>query len=357
MSAAMSGPAQDYGTNMKLGIEAYFERINREGGINGRKLILQALDDGYIPELAKKNMERFIADNRIIAVIGNVGTPTAKVTIPLANKNKILLFGSYTGAELLRKIPPDRYIINYRASYAQETAILIQYLLNQGILPYEIAFFTQNDSYGEACYNSAIKAMKTHGFYNYNLNSRGIFERNTLDITDAIIAVLDGPVKPRAIIMAGTYWPCAKFIRIVKKNIPDAIFANVSFVGSHALANALGAEGKGVVITQVVPNFDLDLPLTKDYLADLKRIAPYSSPSYISLEGYIVAKIFVHGLKLAGNDINRESIIDGILNIQNLDIGMDKKISFDKNKHQGSEHVWLTIIGEHGFECLEIKAK
>jgi branched-chain amino acid transport system substrate-binding protein len=362
MSAALSGPYEDYGVNMKLGVEVYFNRINRSGGFRGKKLSLVAFDDGYIPELAKKNMERFIRDTSILAVIGSVGTPTAEVTVPLANEEEILLFGSYTGAELLRKSPPDRYVINYRASYAQETSLTIDYLLSQGILPYQIAFFTQDDGYGNSCYASAMKALERHGFYNKNLIVHGRYDRNTLDINDALIKIISAPIKPKAIVMAGTSGPCSKFISIARKYLPEVIFTNVSFVGASSLKEALGPNGEGVIISQVVPIPDKTtrIPVVKDYLKDLERYfrdnqmsTSNATPSFVSLEGYIVAKIFVSGLAKAGENANRESIIDAIL--KDHDIGLNHTISFDKVIHQGSQRVWLTKISGDGFEMIEMK--
>jgi len=353
ISAALSGPAKLLGTNMKLGIETYFDTANQEGGINGRKLHLIAMDDGYDPEAAARNMNILIEQESVLAVIGNVGTPTAKVTIPIANEKKTLLFGAFTGAGLLRKNPPDRYVINYRASYAQETATMVKSLFQWGILPYEIAFFTQNDSYGDSGYNGAIQALKSMGFpYGHRL-PHGRYERNTLNIEDGLFTILQSYIKPRAIIMIGAYAPCAKFIRLAKRVFPDTFFMNVSFVGSIALAKALGPDGEGVIVTQVVPHFQSDLPITQAYLRDLKRYAPQSSPCFVSLEGYIVARIFVEGARRAGKHLNRESIIDAILNIKDLDIVMQSRINDSKTSYQGSQTVWQTIITDGQFRPLD----
>ena len=126
MSTALSGPAQSLGKGMKTGIEIYFERINQEGGVHGRKLQLTTIDDGYVPAAAAKNMATLIDNEKVLAVLGNVGTPTAKVTVPIAIEKKTLLFGAFTGAGILRPDPPSRYVINYRASYVQETTAMVR---------------------------------------------------------------------------------------------------------------------------------------------------------------------------------------------------------------------------------------
>lgn len=352
-STALSGPAQSLGTGVKLGMEAYFARVNRRGGIRGRAITLVSLDDGYVPEAAAHNMKKLIDEEQVLAVLGNVGTPTAKVTVPIATERRTLLFGAFTGAGLLRPTPPNRYVINYRASYLQETAAMVRGLLDGGILPYQIAIFSQDDSYGDAGYAGVMRGLEEAGYlFGYRL-AHGRYERNTVDVEKGLLAILEAPIEPRAIIMIGAYAACAKFIRIAKRALPNAIFLNVSFVGSTALMNALGDDSEGVVVTQVVPHFVSDLFLTTDYRRDLLEFAPDAQPSFVSLEGYIVARIFVEGLRRAGPDVDRESIIDALLDIRDLDIGIGTPISFSPESYQGSQMVWPTIIRGGRFEPFD----
>jgi branched-chain amino acid transport system substrate-binding protein len=344
LSAAMSGPAKSLGRKMRLGIEIYFERINAAGGIDGRNLSLIALDDGYIPEVAARNMHRLIDEENVVAVLGNVGTPTAAVTVPIANEKRTLLFGAFTGAGLLRKSPPDRYVINYRASYEQETEAMIGRLLEAGVRPYQIAFFSQRDSYGDAGYQGALQALRDQGYNDPERLPHGRYERNTVEIDDGLMTILSSPIAPRAIIMIGAYAPCAKFIRIARRALPSTLFLNVSFVGSMALKEALGPHGEGVIVSQVVPPFAQKLPITSAYNTDLAKFAPNVNPSFVSLEGYIVARIFVEGLRKARRPLTRESVVDGILALDGLDIGLDAPIHFGPKQHQASDSVWLTQI-------------
>ena len=353
MSTALSGPAQSLGIEMKTGIESYFARINEEGGVFGRRLKFITLDDGYVPEAAIRNMHILIEEEKVLAVLGNVGTPTAAVTIPIATEKKTLLFAPGTGAELVRQRPPNRYVINYRASYTQETAVMVRGLLESGISPHEIAIFTQNDSFGDDGYMGIIKSLQAAGYDQGHFLPHGRYERNTINVEQGLLTILEAPVKPKAIIMVGTYAACAKFIRIMKRVLPDAIYMNVSFVASTALKNALGSEGEGVIITQVVPHFESNLQLTREYLRDIKSYDPEAEPDFISLEGYIVARIFIAGLKKAGPDVDREKIIDAILSIQNLDIGLGTPISYTNDNYQGSQKVWSTVIRDGHFESLD----
>ncbi len=344
MSTALSGPAQALGQGMKTGVEAYFSKINADGGVQGKSLRLIAIDDGYEPTQAAPNMRKLIDEDQVIAVIGNVGTPTAIVTVPIANEKKTLLFGAFTGAGVLRETPPDHYVINYRASYAEETAAMIEGLLSAGIKPEEIAFFTQNDGYGDAGYKGAISALKSKGYADADKLAHGRYTRNTLNVEEALSVILDARVEPKAIIMVGAYAPNAAFIKMAREDFPDTVFLNVSFVGSVALAKALGDAGEGVVVTQVVPDFNADLAGVVEYRQALEKYAPGTAPGFVSLEGYIAAKIFVAGLRKAGAEPTRESVIDGLQSLNDLDIGINETLHYSASSHQGSHEIWPTII-------------
>lgn len=348
-STVLSGPAQALGRDMKLGMEAYFNKLNKAGGVLGHTIKLIALDDGYEPNKAAPNMRQLIDQQNVVAVLGNVGTPTAIVTVPIANEQKTLLFGAFTGAGVLRKTPPDRYVINYRASYAEETAAMIGGLLGAGIKPEQIAMFTQNDGYGDSGYQGAVTALKAKGYADADKLAHGRYERNTLNIENGLSTVLDAKVEPRAIIMVGAYAPCAKFIKLARKDLPHARFLNVSFVGSNALAKELGADGEGVIVTQVVPHYDHELPTVVEYREALKVFDVTAQPGFVSLEGYIVAKLFTEGLKKAGANPSRESIIDALESLENVDLGIGTPVSLGKQKHQGSQTVWPTQIRNGKF--------
>ncbi|HET7501004.1 MAG TPA: ABC transporter substrate-binding protein [Kofleriaceae bacterium] len=217
MSGALSGPAAALGVGMRRGIEAYFARVNAAGGVHGRTLRLIALDDGYEPARAASNMHDLIDDNKVFAILGNPGTPTAAVSVPIASSKHVPLFGAFTGAGLLRKTPPDRYVINFRASYSQETAAMVRGITELGIRPDEIAFFTQNDAYGDAGYSGGIAALKQLGYADAERLPHARYPRNTVDVEGAVARLLAPTLRPRAIIMIGAYKPCAKFIKLARR--------------------------------------------------------------------------------------------------------------------------------------------
>jgi len=354
MSTALTGAAKELGSEMKQGVDAYFNKINKDGGVNGINLRLIALDDGYEPSNTSQNMRKLIDEEKVLAVIGNVGTPTAIVAVPIANETKTLLFGAFTGAGVLRKNPPDRYVINFRASYAEETSSMIDGLINKvGIKPQEIAFFTQNDGYGDSGYSGAIEALKKLGVVESDRLSHGRYTRNTLNVEEGLSIIMESEVEPKAIIMVGAYAPCSKFIKLAKPEFPNAMFLNVSFVGSNALLNELKNDSEGVVITQTVPYYaNNSLPVINEYLKTIKEFDSNSKPGFVSLEGFIAAKIFVEGLKNCSDGISKESIIDSLESFKKLDIGIGFPIGYSKDMHQASHNVWITQISKGGFKKI-----
>ncbi|MBF0126472.1 MAG: ABC transporter substrate-binding protein [Magnetococcales bacterium] len=351
-----SGPVA-LGQNAKLGVEACFADINQKGGVQGNTLRLVALDDGYEPARAATNMRHLIEEKKVLAVIGNVGTPTAVVSAPIANETRTILMGAVTGAGLLRKTPPERHIFNYRASYAEETAAMVDGLLAAGIQPQGIAFFTQNDGYGDSGYAGAVAALKNRGFTGTDTLAHGRYTRNTTQIEGGLATILAADTEPRAIIMVGAYPACAAFIREARKDLPNALYLNVSFVGSAALAQALGAEGEGVIVTQVTPSLSDRLPGVNAYREAMKRYQPEAKADFLSLEGFLAARLLVEGVRLsrltghlAGD---REALVDALENLRDFDLGIGVPVHFSKDDHQASHKVWPTRLERGEFQPLD----
>ena len=345
MSSALTGSAEALGKGMKAGVEAKFAEVNASGGIHGRKLKLVALDDGYEPTRTAPNMHTLIDENKVVAVIGNVGTPTAIVSVPIANEKKVPLVGAFTGAGVLRKTPPDRYVINYRASYAQETAAMVEGILNGlKIKPEEIAFFTQNDGYGDDGYKGAITALEKAGFKDTAKLAHGRYARNTDNVEEGLSVILDATPAPKAIIMVGAYKACAKFIKLAKAEGLDAVFANVSFVGSDALLSQLGAEAEGVIVTQVVPHYKTTMSGVKSYTSAMQSLGFSNDVGFVSLEGYLAASMLVKGLEKISDEPTADKIVDALDGFGELDLGIGQMATLSATDHQAMDSVWPTIV-------------
>ncbi|MBF0622394.1 MAG: ABC transporter substrate-binding protein [Magnetococcales bacterium] len=350
MSTALTGPAALLGQNMRQGILVGINRINRAGGIQNRPIELITLDDGYEPRRTSPNMRKLILDHDVLAVIGNVGTPTAVAALPIINREKVLFFAPYTGAGILRKQPPDHYVINLRASYVEETASMVDALISQGgVKPEEIAFFTQRDSFGDAGYLGGAQALLNHGLARESEILHTRYERNTLAVENALADILLHMPIIKAVIMVGAYAPNAKFIRLARKHGLDALFLNVSFVGSVPLAKALKGVDARVVVTQVVPHFNSDLPLVKEYRADLNYASTRNVASFGSLEGYLAMRVIEKATAKAEQPLTRETLVELIEGLGAFDIGLGVPMSLSADQHQASHTVWPTILHDNVF--------
>jgi len=357
MSAALSGPTKELGQNMKIGIMAAFNAANANGGVHGRQLRLIAADDGYEPARAAQTMKQLYENDKVFGVIGNVGTPTAVVAVPYALERNMLFFGAFTGAGLLRNDPPDRYVFNYRASYAEETEATVHYLVKvRHLKTTQIAVFAQQDAYGDSGFSGVAKAIRSLGG-----NDRTIlrlnYQRNTVDVDEAAAQLQahnsnKARVPIKAVIMVPAYRAAAKFIEKTRDLYPDMIYTSVSFVGSTALANELMLLGKrfanGVIVTQVVPAVDGHSSLAIEYKSALAKYFPGESPDYVSLEGYVVANVLIAALKRNGPQLDTERLVTVLENLRGLDLGLGTPVTFSPSEHQGVHKVWGTQLDGNG---------
>lgn len=345
MSSALTGPAGDLGTGMKVGIEAAFAEYNRRPESRGRRFELIAMDDGYEPSRTAPNVRKLIGEDHVVALLGNVGTPTGVVAIPIATEAKVPFIGAFTGAAVLRPNPPNRYVINYRASYAEECAAMVDALVNHaGLNVEQIALFTQRDAYGDDGYNSAIAAMKRHGLKDEARILHGRYERNTVAVEGAVADVLSAAEPPKAIIMVGTAIPCAKFVHLAREYGVRCRFLSVSFVGTTKFVHELGANGDGVIVTQVVPHFDADLPVVRAFHAALPPEASDMHRDFCALEGYIAARVFLHAVDRISGPVTGESIVNSIESLGKFDIGLNETLELSPTRHQACSRVWPTVI-------------
>ena len=246
ISAALSGPAKELGQNMRLGIEAAFKVANADGGVHGRQLRLIAADDGYEPSRTAVTMKQLYENDQVFGIVGNVGTPTAAVGLPYALERKMLFFGAFTGAGLLRNDPPDRYVFNYRASYAEETAATVHYLVKvKRLRTDQIAVFAQQDSYGNSGFAGAAKAIRSLGGKD-NAILRLNYQRNTVDVDAAVEQLRKSRIPIKAVIMVPTYRAAAKFIEKTRDSSPRYDLCERFFRGQHRVSQRADASGQKV---------------------------------------------------------------------------------------------------------------
>jgi branched-chain amino acid transport system substrate-binding protein len=352
ISAPFTGAAKELGNQMRLGIETAFKLANDASGIDGRLAKLVLADDGYEPTRTTDTMKQLLERQQVFGFVGNVGTPTAVVALPYALQNHALFFGAFTGADLLRRDPPDRYVFNYRASYAEETDAVVRYLEKMRHLrPDQIAVFAQHDAFGDAGFAGvakAIRALRGDDSAIFRLD----YERNTVDVDNAIAGLRAHKTPIKAVVMVAAYRAAAKFIEKTRDLYPSMIYTNVSFVGSTALASELMLLGpryaNGVIVTQVVPSVDGYSSAILKYRTALAKYFPGEAPDYVSLEGYVDGTLLLEGLRRAGPKPDTEALVDALENLRNFDMGLGTPISFSQSDHQGSHKIWATQLDDHG---------
>ena len=336
-SAAFSGPAMQLGTQFHAGARLWFDQLNAKGGVGGRQVEIRHLDDGYEPDRCVANTEKLIKDE-VFALFGYIGTPTSLAALPLATSARVPFIAPFTGAMGLRE-PFKREAFHLRASYDDETALIVKQLIE--LSQNRIGVFYQNDAYGKAGLSGVTKALAARQLKPV---AEGTVERNSEDVAAAVAKLAKSGAQ--AIVQIGAYKACAAFIRQAKQAGYGGNFYNVSFVGTQALADELGKDGAGVVVSQVVPSpYNPARPVSREFVAAAKQQGRVQA-NLSSMEGYLAAKLFTEGLKRAGGKPTREALIAALESI-NEDFG-GYRVSFGPGNHVASKFVELSMLTGDG---------
>jgi branched-chain amino acid transport system substrate-binding protein len=336
MSSALTGRLGFLGSAAKRGCQACFAEANRRGGISGRRLVLVDYDDRDEPVEAVSNTERLIDRDKVFALLNFLGTATSRAVLPMVIESNTVLLGPISGADVFRQ-PMQSFVFNTRASYEEETEMLISHL-TKDLAVKKIALFRQDDSYGDAGRTAVVEALQKRGL---QLTSEGSYTRNSVRAQDALYHI--ARANPEAVLLFGAYKPCADFIRGAKQlGLKNTVFCNVSSVGTEPLANYLGESGDGVIISQVIPSPDDDSsPLVQDYQRDMQALGS-TEFTYLGLEGYLNGLVMLAALRIAGPELTEEKLIHSL---ENVDIDFKSfHIRFGPNIRQGSHQVFLTKI-------------
>ena len=340
-SAAFSGPAAQLGIQFNQGAKLFFDQLNAAGGVGKRMVEIRTLDDGYEPDRCAENTRKLLADD-VFALFGYVGTPTSLAAVPLFTQAKVPFFAPFTGAESLRQ-PFNRLIFHVRASYYDETALIVRQLVNLGVK--KIAVFHQNDAYGKAGLDGVNKALAEHKL---PLAGAATVERNSVDVAAAVEKLV--AATPDAVVQIAAYGASAAFVRAARKAGFGGTFYNVSFVGTQALADELGKDGAGVVVSQVVPSpYQPSRQITREFLDAIKKAGDKVQPNYSSMEGFLAARIFTEGLRqaAASGKISRDSFISGMEGLGSQVIS-GFPVSFGPNDHTASSFVEMSMLTGDG---------
>ena len=336
MSVAQTGRAGAIGMEIEQGCEAYIAKVNREGGIAGRRLVLVDYDDHYEPVETVSNVERLIDRDEVFALLDFYGTPTCSAVLPMINDANIVMVGPICGSNSLRQ-PMQRLVFNTRATYAEEAELLVEHL-GADLGCKTVALFRQDDSDGDAVRGAVVEALRRHGL---SLIGEAVYVRNSVKAPDALFLIAKN--KPDAVIMSGSYKPCADLIRGAKQlNFKNTVFCSVSTVGTEPLIDYLGKDSDGIVISQVMPSPNDDsLPFVRDYQADMRAIGS-ADFTYMGLEAYMNCDVLVAGLRAVGANLTEDSLVNALEHLT-LDFKAFS-IRYSHDSRQGNKKVFLTQV-------------
>jgi branched-chain amino acid transport system substrate-binding protein len=345
MSSPFSGPNGAYGQDMKNTITAYLEQVNKAGGVNGRKIELVALDDGYETERTVANSKKLLDESKVFALLQYYGSsPTTQAMNDVFGPAKVPLVGTISGAGTLRQTvrenPNNRYMFNVRASYADETEAIVNQLVGLGLK--NIAVFYQNDGFGLSGLEGVKAALKKH---NLEPSAVGTVERNSLDVDAAVKSI--AKAAPQAVVMVTLYKPTAAFVKAMRKINQNPQFMTLSPVGADLLVKELGNDARGVGISQVMPYpFNDTTPVVREYqrLMQANKITNYS---YYGMEAYVTAKVMIEAIRRSGKELTREKLVQTLESMTTYDVG-GFRVSFNGNERTGSRFVDLTVVGSGG---------
>ncbi len=339
-SVSLSGPTGTLGQEMQAGALAYFNHVNKHGGVNGRAIVLKTLDDAYEVDKTVANVKTLIEKENVFLLFGLRGTAHTNAAAKIFTPAQVPLFGTFSGAQSLRE-PFNRYIFHVRSSYGDETDAVFKQLAELKLN--RIGVFYQNDGYGKEGKAAAEAAVKK---YDLAISAVGTVEPNSSDVTAAVAAI--AKIQPQAIVMYASYKASAEFVRAMRKSQLYAQYMNLSIVGTTALAKELGNDARGIGVSQVVPfPWNTGIPIVKEYQSVMKTETGKAEYSFLTLESYLYARVLVEGLKRAGHDLTREKLMTALETMHDVDFG-GFRVDFSHTNHAGSKFVELTVIGKDG---------
>ena len=342
-SLPLSGPSAQLGLDYRRGALAWFEAVNREGGIHGRKIKLISLDDKYEPPQTLINTRQLLKRNDLLALFGYVGTPTTKVALPLIEAATVPLVAPMTGASLLRR-PELRMVFNMRTSYRQEIAAMVDELVRDA--HHRIAIVYQDDAFGQDGLDGALAALNSHGLKPLVITT---VQRNSDQVGKALDDLM--AVNPNGIVLVSAYVSSAALSTALRDRGSKAQIMNVSFVGTQALQKAMPVgEANGIGVAQVVPfPWNRWIPVVADYQRCLRLSDKASGFGFTSFEGYLAARMITEGLERAGKIPTRQSLVQALESIRDLDLG-GFRLQLGRNDHDASDFVELTFLGSQSWE-------
>jgi ABC-type branched-subunit amino acid transport system substrate-binding protein len=338
-AAGFTGSVAGTVKELTAGAKAYFDLVNANGGVHGRKIVLESMDDGFDPKKSPDVAKKLIQEKRVFAMFLSRGTPTNEAMYPVLEQAKVPLIAPSTGAMSMYD-PPRKYMFPVRASYHSETFKIVGQLMNMGIN--RIAILYTDDSFGKDGLTGVQAAMKQSGLAAVAVANH---PRGTTKVEEAVQTI--GKADPQAVIMVTLLDAGVAFVKQMKNSGKNPVFITLSNNSSNAFIKNLGTDGWGVAVSQVSPfPFSRTVPVTKEF-QDIIKGKQDVAPSYASMEGFIAAKVLVEGLRRAGPKPTREKLIAGLESMSKFDLG-GVDVTYGPRLRTGTTFIDITIISKTG---------
>jgi len=342
MSTPLHGVYASAGQDMRDAIRASFNQVNAEGGIHGRKLELDSFDDDGEPSRMVANTKTLLSDHHAFALIGYYGDAPTAAALPLIVSARIPLIGAVSGADGLRD-PVNRYLFNVRASYKDEIAAMVAQLISLKLT--RIAVFCTNDALGKSNTDNVIATLKKYKLAPVGIVTVEPHEDYSSDVNVTAATASLAKLQPQAVLLLTQHKAAAELVLKMKSAGAFPQYAALSTVGSDQLMQLLGGAGRGIGVSQVMPYpWDDTVQVVREYQRLLKADDNGAIFSYSSMEGYVMARVLIEGLKKSGKDLTREKLVD-VLNSLDFNPG-GYRIFFSSANHRGSTFVELTVTGQ-----------
>jgi len=338
-TGATTGPLAGVGAELKQGVDAAMGQINAKGGVNGRVLQFQMLDDGYVPQRSADNVKKMIGDGSIFALMSCVGTPNNTAIVPLIEESNLPYVGPRSGASSLRK-PGMRNVFHVRASYTDETQRLVQRVVSMGIKDLAVVYL--DNDYGKEVLLDVSRALQAQGAKAATQVALAVDGKNLTDVVNQVIAG-----KPGAVLLGTAGSVSVGLISALKKASPMLPIAGLSVTLAGDGIKALGAAGSGLALTMVFPDpYRAKLQVVRDYQAAMRSIGQQEF-SPVSFESYINTLVMAEGLERAGREVTRAKLRNALAGLQKFDLG-GFSVDYAAPPFAGSKFVELGVLGAGG---------
>lgn len=355
MCAAFTGPGKELAVDLRAGIEVAFAAANVTGGVRGRRVKLVTYDDHGDPRWTQAGLAQLLDTHHVRALLGSGGPATTDAMVAFANQRRLPLLGALSTASALWADPPDRYVFTYRPSWSEEAAAIVHHLVEvKRIDPAHIAVFAEEGATGDETFEAVARAIRR-----LRLDASGLvrigYRPGTADVAQAVKTVRrSGGGRIRGVVVGGTFVAAARLIEKLRDARMDVALAVSSLVGSSELAEELAQlgpdYGRGLFVTQVVPNPSTNAAILVTYREQLRRFAPGERPGFLSLEGWLLGRIFLEALGRAGEPTTSEGLVDALESLRALDLGTGASLGFGPSDHHASHKIWGTVMdGRGGF--------